>query len=75
MQVQSVIWKEDKMFIIKELYTGVTTQGESMEEAVENLKEAVELFLEEMPSVRKELKNIKTFGAVSVEIAYGNCQQ
>lgn len=30
--------------------TGSTTQGESIEEAIENLKEATELYLEEFPS-------------------------
>lgn len=29
--------------------TGTTTQGESMEEALANLREATELFLEEFP--------------------------
>ena len=29
--------------------TGTTTQGESIEEAIENLKEATELYLEEFP--------------------------
>ena len=31
--------------------TGTTTQGESIEEAIENLKEATELYLEEFPLV------------------------
>jgi predicted RNase H-like HicB family nuclease len=31
--------------------TGTTTQGESVEEALSNLREAVELFLEEAPLV------------------------
>lgn len=57
------------MYIIKEMYTGVTTQGDTVDEALENIKEAVELYLEELPEVRKELKGIKTVGAVSVEIA------
>lgn len=29
--------------------TGTTTQGESIEEAIENLKEATQLYLEEFP--------------------------
>ena len=69
MQVQTVIWKEDDMYIIKELFTGVTTQGKTMEDAVENLKEAIGLYFEELPEIKKELKSIKTIGAVSVEIA------
>ncbi len=69
MELQTVLWKEDNMYIIKEVVTGVTTQGKSIEDAIENIKEAVELYLEEMPEVRKELKEMKTIGAVSVEIA------
>ena len=69
MELQSVIWKEGNIYVIKEAVTGVTTQGRTIEEAVENLKEALELYLEEMPEVRKDLKDIKAVGAVSVEIA------
>jgi len=29
------------MFVIKEVFTGVTTQGKTIEEAMENLKEAI----------------------------------
>lgn len=32
--------------------TGTTTQGESVDEAVQNLREATELFLEEFPQRR-----------------------
>jgi predicted RNase H-like HicB family nuclease len=53
------------MFVIKEVVTGVTTQGKTFEEAIDNLKEAVELYLEEMPEVIEELKNRKTLGAIS----------
>ena len=37
-------------FIALNLETGTTTQGETVEEAVRNLKEATELFLEEFPT-------------------------
>ncbi len=69
MELQTFIWKEENMYVIKEIVTGVTTQGETIEEAMANIKEAVELYLEEMPEMRAELKNIKTIGAVSVELA------
>jgi predicted RNase H-like HicB family nuclease len=69
MELQAVVWKEEDMFVIKEVVTGVTTQGKTIEEAIDNLKEAVELYLEEMPEVIEELKNRKTLGAIRVEIA------
>jgi predicted RNase H-like HicB family nuclease len=57
------------MFVIKEVVTGVTTQGKSVEEAIENLKEAVELYLEEMPEIVEYLKSRKALGAIRVEFA------
>ncbi|PIN82135.1 MAG: type II toxin-antitoxin system HicB family antitoxin [Nitrosopumilales archaeon CG15_BIG_FIL_POST_REV_8_21_14_020_33_23] len=68
MKLQTVFWKEDDMYIIKEVVTGVTTQGNTMEEALANLKEAVSLYVEEMPDAREMLTSMNTVGAVSVEI-------
>ena len=68
MRLQAIIWKEEDMFVIKEAFTGVTTQGKTIEEAMENLKEAVELYLEEMPEVAAEIENIEAVGALNVEI-------
>jgi predicted RNase H-like HicB family nuclease len=67
-ELQAAVWKEEDMFVIKEVITGVTTQGKTIEEAIDNLKEAVELYLEEMPEIVEELKNRKTLGAIRVEI-------
>ena len=69
MKLQTAIWKEGRTYVIKEVVSGVTTQGKTMEEAMKNIKEAVSLYLEEMPIVRKELKHIAEMGAISVEIA------
>ena len=41
------IWKEGKWFIAEDLLSGVTTQGRTMIQAKKNLKEAVELYLED----------------------------
>jgi predicted RNase H-like HicB family nuclease len=67
-KLQAIIWKEEDMFVIKEAFTGVTTQGRTIEEAMENLKEAIELYLEEMPEIATEIKNIETVGTLNVEI-------
>lgn len=37
------LWREDDWWIAEDVETGVTTQGESREEALENLDEAVAL--------------------------------
>jgi predicted RNase H-like HicB family nuclease len=51
MELQAVLWKEEDMYVIKEVTTGVTTQGRTIEEAVQNLKEALELYLEEFQDI------------------------
>lgn len=69
MKLQVVIWKEEDMLIIKEIFTGVTTQGKTIEEAIENIKEAVSLYLEEMPEIKEELEKRDIVGVINVEIA------
>ena len=41
--------------------TGTTTQGESVEEALANLREATELFLEEFPTLITARPMLTTF--------------
>jgi len=41
--------------------TGTTTQGESVEEALANLREATELYLEEFPLVKPGGSLLTTF--------------
>jgi len=67
-KLYAIIWKEEDMFVIKEVFTGVTTQGKTIEEAMESLKEAMELYLEEMPEIAAEIENIETVGTLNVEI-------
>lgn len=48
---------EEGGFIALNPETGTTTQGESLEEAMENLKEATSLYLQEFPTGNPYLKN------------------
>ena len=41
-----VISKEDDMYIAKDLRTNIADQGDTVEEALSNLKEGLELFYE-----------------------------
>ena len=50
----SVIIKEDKWFVARCIELGVVSQGKSVEKAQENLREAVELYLEGQKSLRRE---------------------
>jgi predicted RNase H-like HicB family nuclease len=69
MKLNVIIWKEDDVFIVREIFTGVTTQGETIEEAINNIKEAVELYLEEKPEIKEELEKKDVIGVLNVEIA------
>lgn len=45
-RVHSVVWKEDKWYVAKALEVEVASQGKTQKEALENLKEALELYFE-----------------------------
>ncbi|MCL4266277.1 MAG: type II toxin-antitoxin system HicB family antitoxin [Anaerolineae bacterium] len=45
----AVIHKEDDLYVAECPEVGTASQGYTIEEAVENLKEATELYLEEFP--------------------------
>ncbi len=49
------ITKEGKWFVAHAIELGVVSQGRTIAEAQKNLQEAVELYLEETPGVKKEL--------------------
>ncbi|MEK6971098.1 MAG: type II toxin-antitoxin system HicB family antitoxin [archaeon] len=43
----AVIQKEGKMYVVRCPEVGTTSQGKTVEEALKNIKEATELYLEE----------------------------
>ncbi len=45
----AILHKEDKLYVAECSETGTASQGETVEEAIANLKEATELYLEEFP--------------------------
>ena len=46
----NVVWQEGKYFVAQCLNVDVSSFGKTHEEALHNLQEAVELFLEDAPS-------------------------
>src|ERR1700734_1860171 len=46
-KIQCIIYEDNGQFVAHCLNTGVATQGDTYEEAVKNIKEAVELYLED----------------------------
>lgn len=50
----AVLHKEEDMFVAECPDVGTVSQGKTIEEALSNLKEATELYLEEFPMKSKE---------------------
>jgi predicted RNase H-like HicB family nuclease len=59
----AIIHKEDKFYVAECPEIGTVSQGLSIEEAIENLKEATELYLEEFPTRNYSKPILTTFEA------------
>ena len=66
----AIITKEGKWFVARSLELGVTSQGKTVEEAKTNLKEAVALYLEDMPR-RKDVLTREMPLVTSIEVGRG----
>lgn len=62
----AVIYKEDDTFVAECPEVGTVSQGKTIEEAAENLKEAIELYLVEFPLKRSERPFITTFEVTEI---------
>lgn len=51
----TIITQEGKWYVARCVELGVVSQGRTIEKSQENLKEAVELYLEEQPGFKKFL--------------------
>jgi len=60
----AVLHKEDDMYVAECPEVGTVSQGHTLEEAVKNLKEATELYLEEFPIDNDRRSIITTFEVV-----------
>lgn len=63
----AVVYTEDNMYIAECPEVGRVSQGETVEDAVANLREATELYLAEFPPLEKRGKPIIT----TFEVAEG----
>ncbi len=61
MILTAVIHKEDEWFVARCPEVGTASQGKSIEEAIENLKEATEVYLEEFPNLSPSHPILTTF--------------
>ncbi|MEK6824214.1 MAG: type II toxin-antitoxin system HicB family antitoxin [Nanoarchaeota archaeon] len=60
-QLNAIITKEEDMYIAKCPEVGTVSQGKTLEEAIKNLEEATELYLEEFPLKLKVRSLLTTF--------------
>jgi predicted RNase H-like HicB family nuclease len=64
-----IINKEKKGYVATSVDLGVVSQGKTIEDAQENLKEAVELYLENNPKAKMEISNSAPL-VTTVELKY-----
>ncbi len=69
MRVRALVWREEDIYVAKEVVTGVTSQGRTLEEAIGNLREALELYLEEVPEAAERIETInrELVGVLEIE--------
>jgi predicted RNase H-like HicB family nuclease len=60
----AVLHKEDDLYVAECPEVGTVSQGHTIEEAVANLKEATELYLEEFPLPETTRPLVTTFEAI-----------
>ena len=61
MTIFAILWKEEDMYVAECPEVGTVSQGKTIEEAVSNLKEATELYLEEFPLKERRKTLLTTF--------------
>lgn len=57
-EIDYVVWKEDKYFVSRCINVEVSSFGETIEEAISNLKEAVELYFEDEDKELPVINNV-----------------
>ncbi len=66
--LQSAVWKEGKFFVAQCLNVDVSSFGKTQREALANVKEALELYFEDMP--RRRVLRVQKPTVVTQELQY-----
>ena len=66
--LHTIVWKEDEVFVAKFLEIELASQGKTKKEAVDNLKEALELYLEREDIDKLSFPSIKEVTAQTVSM-------
>jgi len=67
-ELENIVWKEDKYYVAKCLNVEVSSFGESKEEALANLQEALELYFEDEDTV--EFTSVESPEIVATTLKY-----
>ncbi|MBI4451695.1 type II toxin-antitoxin system HicB family antitoxin [Candidatus Woesearchaeota archaeon] len=62
----AILQREEDMYVAKCPEVGTVSQGRTVEEAINNLKEATELYLEEFPQTEASRPLLTTFEVAQV---------
>lgn len=65
-----ILHKEEDMYIAECLEVGTVDQGKTIEEAINNLREATRLYLEECPLTDTSPKLVTTMEVTYGEVSY-----
>ena len=57
-KVTVIVQKDDDWYVAKCLENSVASQGKTVEEAIDNLKEALELYYEDTPAEQDKQKQV-----------------
>ena len=59
-QIPALVWKEDNLYVAKAVEVEIASQGKTKNEALVNLKEALELYFEDEPKllIKPSYKNL-----------------
>lgn len=66
--LHTIVWKEDKLFVAKFLELELASQGKTKNEALKNLKEALDLYLEDEKINSLELPSIEEVTTKTVSL-------
>lgn len=58
-----IIHKEENWYVAQSVETGVASQGKTIDEAIENLREALELYFEDIFETSNKFSTIKQAAA------------
>ena len=68
MQLSVIITQEEKFFVALSPDVDIASQGETMEEALDNLKEALDLYFEDEDAIRPQFKGRPIITIIEAQI-------